>query len=504
MHAHKGWTGPVLVITTFLFVAAVLTWLVAVRTPSISRTLVNKQPSHLGSVCGPWAVKRCCDLLGVPATFTAVERLLPSDHPKHSLLEIKQVLEGFGFEVSGRRETLPSLALGPFPCVIHLDHPNHFVVAASADAGAIHLFDCQGSHSEVPIKSLASRWSGTVLRVAKPHRVTARPSGPRIEFDNLCVDVGRIPMHAKPVTLSVPVRNTGSRNLVIKQVRSSCPCISSAPRSLIIPPDSAGVISLQYSPASTRGTFIRDVVVQTNDPQFSAVGLIVTGLGMDRPRAIPETIRLGQVCAGTSVSTSVFVDSGGSDGALPISDIKSDLNNVEFTQVPAGMAVQRANHLEGLAQVVVSGRVHTAIEMTYTPQFTDIGPIKGVLKIGTANTDVPPLEVRIEGEVISPLKAYPPVLTVLDAHRSQRHLATKAVLLTFENGKPFLILDIECNVDGVAITYPKENVSGIVALQLTADWSRIAFEASPAIAVRILAVESSNELMASIPIRLID
>lgn len=107
-----------------------------------------------------------------------------------------------------------------------------------------------------------------------------RPDGPRVAFDTLRHDFGSL-TSASPVRHKFRFRNTGTRPLLITNVKPGCSCTKVSYYDDQIAPDEVGEISILLDTKDLKDEFFRTISVTTNDPSKPVLQLELIGK-MDR------------------------------------------------------------------------------------------------------------------------------------------------------------------------------------------------------------------------------
>ncbi len=93
---------------------------------------------------------------------------------------------------------------------------------------------------------------------------------PRIEVEVERFDMGNM-VNGDVVTRELEIRNTGTADLVIQQVTTSCSCTTAEVEPMVIPPGGTGRLRITFDSGahgpSLQGTLIRQVFLSTNDPE---------------------------------------------------------------------------------------------------------------------------------------------------------------------------------------------------------------------------------------------
>ena len=87
-------------------------------------------------------------------------------------------------------------------------------------------------------------------------------------LDQTTLDLGQV-VNGEVRTIEIPLRNTGSSDLVIQSVTTSCGCTSAEVSPLTIPPGESGVLLVQFDSGThgpeANGPVMRQVFITSND-----------------------------------------------------------------------------------------------------------------------------------------------------------------------------------------------------------------------------------------------
>lgn len=220
-------------------------------------------------------VLRCCQLLGVPMSYTRVQEELLPKQSVHSIAEIEAALTSIGFRT--RTVRLQSLVGHQFdrPTILLMNYPEHCVLAYGRAGDKLKVFDPFGGRTSIDAFDFQAFFSGIsveVYRDANARLPTGRSEGAQISFDRLFHDFGDVPQPTSSVSAEFEVSNSGSASLQIQEVKADCSCIASEfPAEL--QPGESGLISLTFTrDAQSRArSFQHSMTVVSNDDDFPAV-----------------------------------------------------------------------------------------------------------------------------------------------------------------------------------------------------------------------------------------
>ena len=84
-------------------------------------------------------------------------------------------------------------------------------------------------------------------------------------------DFGRIPQYGGVVEAVFAVKNTGAKDLLIRDITTSCSCTTAEVSSSVIQAEKKAALTVRFDPdfhEEPLGVFKRTVFIQTNDPDM--------------------------------------------------------------------------------------------------------------------------------------------------------------------------------------------------------------------------------------------
>jgi hypothetical protein len=124
----------------------------------------------------------------------------------------------------------------------------------------------------------------------------AQFSEANITFDNLNHNFGNIKEEGGVVEHTFKFKNTGTKPLLVNNVRSSCGCTVPEWSKEPIPPGGSGSIKVSFNPLRRPGAFRKSVTVQSNAKEKTKI-LYIVGMVEGKPKTIADEypIQVGPV-----------------------------------------------------------------------------------------------------------------------------------------------------------------------------------------------------------------
>ncbi len=361
--------------------------------------------------CGHWAVIRSSQMLGLGVSPAGVLKLLPRHVDGHTLLEIKDALEHLGYSTDARKETLEHAVAGPFPVVLHLTDPDHFVVLTRHAKGELLLFDGLGRRTRLTTDAIAGRFDGYTLHVSVDRTIPLPKTAARdtthsacVQFDSIYVDHGDISVNEKTVVYEFPFRNLGNRPLHISKLAGDCSCLDVTGPD-VVAPNSRGKIIARFShqPERKITVFEHEISMETNDPLFAHLIVVAAGNTNTSLIAHPLDLDFGRVHVGQRQLRRIYVQYNGQDNEI------LKLASIQCKFPGCTMRVMtRDEYLASSPMSVGSMEKSRAfgdvrvIELVWSPTAADAGKtLAGEVRIDPPRPDLDNIVVSLRGTVHS-------------------------------------------------------------------------------------------------------
>ncbi len=172
--------------------------------------------------------------------------------------------------------------------------------------------------------------------VASLPRGAAAENKPSVEIPRMRQDFGEVFERAK-YEYSFTVRNRGTADLVIEDVKPACGC-TVAKYDKVIAPGGEGKIELVLDGERVHGEFAKTAVVKTNDPEHPELTLTIAGHEIPFLNVVPEGTIYLHGRYDEAVEKSVTLTSNEKDFDLKITGVTSNIDDKIEYQVKPGSA----------------------------------------------------------------------------------------------------------------------------------------------------------------------
>ena len=145
-------------------------------------------------------------------------------------------------------------------------------------------------------------------------RTTLQRNGPRISFDKLVFDFGKVDQGTK-VVHTFSFKNTGDKDLEISSVKTSCGCTAAVSTEDKIAPNHKGTVQVTFDTKRFIGQRAKSVSVHSNDPLGRITTLTLRGEITTEVRATPEQLYMGRISRGSQKRHTVEISIASTNSA---------------------------------------------------------------------------------------------------------------------------------------------------------------------------------------------
>jgi predicted double-glycine peptidase len=395
--------------------------------------------------CAHWSIFRTAQLIGVPTGPGEVQRLLPNQPQGHTLAQVVETLAKIGIDAEGYRDDWDTLSKQHFPCIVHLEKPEHYIVVSGIEPerGYIHIFDDAGNRTRQKRETFEKRWTGYSLHIKKNTDffvAKSKEDKPHILFDHLILDKGDIPAVGEPTEFVFPIHNTGTSDLIIEDVKVNCGCLKSEKPAKPIPPGKSDTIKLFYSVEPKRGVFTQTAAVKTNDPARPVVVLSACGFTGVEVRIEPSRITLDRFFTGRETSYRCFVRYTGEWNDFQVELESTDLTGAKLVRhkcLPLDKSNNSDTHIHAKTPTSKSAvKNNRILELVFEPTGSISEKVSGTVKLKTNVAGYEHFTLNVFGTIEPPIQAFPGTIDIEK---------TTSIMLVSLVDKPFSIVGVDCD-----------------------------------------------------------
>jgi len=407
--------------------------------------------------CAHYCVDYCCKLLGVPIQEEYILELLPPEEDGKSMLDIKKALQKIGLSVQGKRLRFQDLPSCTFPLIVPM-YPDHFLVVTNATSEYVEVFDSTNHWRKSPNELFEQAWGKMALFVEKPPSDRPLPvymnrpvkNNPCIQFDTLIVHAGDVEQKTNHVDFEFSFENIGNKDLNIIKVHSDCKCTVAEKPERPIAPGQKGKISLHYTPNSYGGFFVHQVFVQSDDPKFPIVKLILAGSKKTKVFVEPFNLDFGNIIPGNAGHTCCYIRYSGLD-ALELTSPHIDIENIELElkKIDKKFLKDLVPDYKFIRDPRILNRY--LIEVKLDCPSHNYGPLQGRVEIDTNLDEYPRISIPVTANIVPPVKARPGIIFLGEVLPGQP--VNYDITISSRNEGEFLINTIDFKDAGLRCQY---------------------------------------------------
>jgi hypothetical protein len=242
------------------------------------------------------------------------------------------------------------------------------------------------------------------------------PSLARLEFKSTTYNVGNVFDHEEQ-KFAFEFTNTGSENLVISRVQSSCGCTAGDLEKTEYAPGESGKIDVTFNPKGKKGEQRRQLTVYSNDSSGRETILTVTGSVTQLVAVDPAVLSLGTVPKGQSTTKYITVTGRTPDfevtratpGDLEIFKVK--VLGTEVVEEPAPAPIAAPGQPAPEEKPKTEQLRRTTLEVTLSEN-ARIGRIDDRITIRTNDPRRPIVQAQVIANVMGDLSVTPPRISI--------------------------------------------------------------------------------------------
>ena len=362
-------------------------------------SLITSALCQNNSLCGPQSLLVICQKNGIHTTLEEICTLSDYDpNDGTSLHGLYNAAKEKGLPADPVKININQLCSLKSPIIAFVDN-NHFLVVHECQGGTITIQNPPEKPYSILQETFKKRWNGEAIIFSKilekqmaPDiaKVFAPPKGAHIFFPKINHNFGTV-HEGEILSHTFTFSNTGTDTLIVN-TRSSCGCTSALLSDAKVLPGSSGKVVVSYNTKGRIGTKKESVFVRTNAQQNEMVRLTVSATVISSVKVIPEKLRIDGFTHGEVVTRELkVIDSG------------NNTLKVEKVSAPQGVTAKiKEPRYENNMRIVP---IHLTITLNDKP-----GSFEKSITIHTNDVNRQELQVPIAGEVVSDIRAFPPIL----------------------------------------------------------------------------------------------
>jgi len=340
-------------------------WVLPVAKTSFSQS-PNPQPKFVKDPsCGPRSMWYACSLLGIPAEIDDIATKCGMTEEGTTMRGIRDGARAMGLVCDGYRLEIEQLLDLDTPAILFLDG-NHFACvdprkpSPKGSAKVLRMYGGALGESAIWIdpRKLVDHWKGETLTI-RPPQTPPRTSGPCLALQSILIDLGTMDHDAEgKLKHDILVKNSGTEDLLIRGVKTSCGCAKAVAAAERIEPGQSTVVKLSIDlPESSQSPDLTlesmtipplKVSLLTNDPVRPLAEISLVRTQSMPPWISRNHVALEEGYPGAKLTGKINIKERG-DQTLLIQDAK-----LEFLSVSSESEVKSATLFETLPTAAAS------------------------------------------------------------------------------------------------------------------------------------------------------
>lgn len=253
--------------------------------------------------------------------------------------------------------------------------------------------------------------------------------GPRLVLSQDSWDFGAVWVEERP-TLTLTVRNEGTAELRLTDVRSTCGCTVAQPTRRVVPPGESTDIQVTFDTTGKQGAVTSQVIVESNDARRPKVEFSIKG---QVKRAVTRTPLGGLVIRSLDPRP-------GQTGVVRLEN-----------QMPQPMTPTLRGHTLPMLDVelreVTPGLVYDVVGRTNAT--VPVGTVRGAVLLATGLEREPTLTIPARVEIVGRVELVPPAIYIRPGERTAQQ---RVVRIQYYGEGEFKVLKAHPPGDAVRIT----------------------------------------------------
>jgi len=300
-------------------------------------------------------------------------------------------------------------------------------------------------------------------------------AAPRLQCDQPVFDFGKV-QNTKTVDHSFKIQNRGDTSLVITKVKGCCGAVALAKEQTIYPGKSTE-IRVKASLLGRRGSQIKKITVESNDPVAPIYELRLIGTATSAIYTDPASIDFGRVAPGGNANQMIEVLA---ELKVPVKLIRTESTEARFRveKLPPGLGG--------------TPRVRVVFKANSTQ-----GPVKGFIRLHTNHPDYAMLSLPVFAHIGGNISALPATITLKPAELESAKPVMKMVFVRSFNKQPFRVLKAE--ISGVDVLI---KISSLSEKGYRVSWMGSTVDASWVGKELVITVEQDgHQIVLNVPIK---
>ena len=276
----------------YLGLGIVLIYLFFLFTRQIAFSQQSDQEEATGSFCGPYALMITAETFGVDVNMSVIGHLAQTTSKGTSMKGLADAAHQLGFRARGMKLSLHDLVKLEPPIIAYVN-PSHYLVIEQIFDEALRVVEIDRPAYLMSFSEFAEIWEGYVLTVS-PQSKQNEESQPHLQADQFAYDFG-ILNQGESIEYTFTFKNTGTRDLVIRDVIPGCHCSWAKASKKVIPPGEEAELSMSFNIETRWGKASTSADIISNDPDSPVTTFTIKGIAKTLLPISPKEIELGRI-----------------------------------------------------------------------------------------------------------------------------------------------------------------------------------------------------------------
>ena len=244
------------------------------------------------ALCGPYALMVVAKTFGVDVDLASVVDLAGTTSQGTTMKGLADAAHKLGLRVRGMRVSLRQLTDLKLPAIAYVND-NHFFVIDQILDNQLSITDINMEFDFMSLEEFDQIWNGHVLTVS-PERNEDLANQPNIWADQLVYDFGVVDSD-QVVEKGFTIENTGSADLIIRDLIPDCSCAKFEISKKIIPPGEQAQLIMVFNIEGRWGKTAATAKLLSNDFDQPILTFVIQGIAKTTLAISPKGIELGRI-----------------------------------------------------------------------------------------------------------------------------------------------------------------------------------------------------------------
>lgn len=244
------------------------------------------------ALCGPYALMVVAKTYGIDVDLTSVANLAGTTAEGTTMKGLADAAHKLGLRARGMRVSLRQLIDLKLPTIAYVNDDHFFVIDQILD-NKLSITDINMEFDFMSLEEFDQIWKGHVL-IVSPERKEDLANQPNIWADQLVYDFGVVDSN-QVIEKGFTIENTGSADLIIRDLILDCNCTKFEISRKIIPPGEQAQLLMAYDITGRWGKTAAGARLLSNDFDQPILTFLMHGIAKTTLAISPKGIELGRI-----------------------------------------------------------------------------------------------------------------------------------------------------------------------------------------------------------------